>query len=143
MVLLTGKAIRHYSGGPSKVPICANRKYRHYSGNRHYSAYCHFWLSPSASTDTIAGIRHYLTGNIGGPLFSWYALWKWRSAPFDMGTMLVGRCGCPGWALHACHRLVLTLVNTQHVTSPAVLYNCKKNRTRVLICVICNGEGKL
>ena len=27
--------------GPFKAPVCASQKYRHYSGNRPYPAYCH------------------------------------------------------------------------------------------------------
>ena len=50
-------------------------KYRHCSGNRHYSAYCHCWLFlsvPRDFTGTIAGNRHYrgtttvFTGPCGG-----------------------------------------------------------------------------
>ena len=44
------------------VPLCASRNYRHYSGNRPYSAYCRYWLFPSARSDftgTIAVNRHY------------------------------------------------------------------------------------
>ena len=43
---------RAVSGGPSKVPRCAARKYRHYtSGDRRYSTYCHVWLFPSTPSD--------------------------------------------------------------------------------------------
>ena len=53
------------------VPVCASRKYGHCTGNRHYSAYNHYWLFPSVPsnfTDTIAGNRHYSSGIIEGPL---------------------------------------------------------------------------
>ena len=46
-------------------------KYRHYGGNRHYSAYCQYWLFPSVRSDftgTVAGNRHYSTGTIQGSL---------------------------------------------------------------------------
>ena len=51
------------------MPVRDSRKYQHYSGNRHYSEYCHYWLSPAVPRDftgTIAGNRHYSTGTIEG-----------------------------------------------------------------------------
>ena len=53
------------------MPVCVRREYPHYSGNRHYSACCHYWLflpMPSDFTGTIAGNRHYSTGTIEEPL---------------------------------------------------------------------------
>ena len=53
------------------MPECTSRKYRQYSDNRHYSAYCHYWLFlsvPSDITGSIADNRHYPTGAIGGSL---------------------------------------------------------------------------
>ena len=63
--------VRAYTNGSSVVPVCASRKHRHYSGNRHYSAYYHCSLFPSVPSDfagTIAGNRHYSTGTTAGPL---------------------------------------------------------------------------
>ena len=58
--------------GPSVVPVCASRKYKHFSGSRHYSAYrreCPFPSAPNDSMCTIAGIRHYdSTGSREGSL---------------------------------------------------------------------------
>ena len=76
------------SSGPSIVPVCDSRKYRHHTGNRHYSAYRHHWLFPSVPrdcTDTIAGNRHYPTGTIEGPLLYSY----------ELVTILVARFGSP------------------------------------------------
>ena len=45
--------------------------WRHYSGNRHYSAHCHYLLFPSVPSDatgTISGNRHHSTGTIEGPI---------------------------------------------------------------------------
>lgn len=61
------------SNGPSIVTVCASRKYRHYSGNRCYSAHRHFWLTPYVPSQFIgakAGNRYYkyLTSTIDGPL---------------------------------------------------------------------------
>ena len=48
---------------PSIVPVCASRKYWHYSGgNRHHSAYGHYALFPFVPSDftgSMAGNRHY------------------------------------------------------------------------------------
>ena len=48
-----GVTASKYSGGPFIVRVCAinSRKYRHCSGNRHYSAYCQYWLFPSVPSD--------------------------------------------------------------------------------------------
>ena len=48
------------------VQVCA--KHRHYSGNRHYSAYCPYWLFPLAPaifTGTVADNPHYSNGTTG------------------------------------------------------------------------------
>ena len=47
----------------SGIPPC--------SGNRHYSAYCHCWLSPYVPSEfnrAVAGNRHYSAGTTEGPL---------------------------------------------------------------------------
>ena len=41
--------IRVQESGPSIVPICAGRKYRHCNGNRHYSASCPHRVLPSCT----------------------------------------------------------------------------------------------
>ena len=67
----TKRLASNYSSGSSIVPVCVRREYPHYSGNRHYSACCHYWLflpMPCDFTGTIAGNRHYSTGTIEGPL---------------------------------------------------------------------------
>ena len=50
------------NSGPSIMPACSSRIYRHYNGNRDHSANCHHWLFPSVRrnfTGTIAGNPHY------------------------------------------------------------------------------------
>ena len=56
-----------YCSGPSIAPVCVSRKYLHYSGNRHYSAYFHYWLfpyAPSEFTGTMPGNWHYSIGTV-------------------------------------------------------------------------------
>ena len=51
------------SSGPSVVPVCASRKHRHYSGNRHYSLSCFYYSGCShlyqAMSEALAEKRHY------------------------------------------------------------------------------------
>ena len=50
------------AGCTATVTVCPSRKNRHNSGNRHYSAYHHYWLFrsvPSDFTGTISGNGHY------------------------------------------------------------------------------------
>lgn len=72
-----------YRNGPSIVPLCASRKYRHCRGNRHYSPFCHYLLLPSVPsgfTGTIVGNKHYSTGTLEGTLLLYkYPLEDFRS----------------------------------------------------------------
>ena len=57
---------------PSMAQLCPSWKQRHYSGNRHYSMYCQYWLFRYVSSDftgATAGNRHYrgTTMNRGMP----------------------------------------------------------------------------
>ena len=60
-LLLSCTNSEHLSPSMLVVPMCANRNFRHSSGNLHSSAYCHHWLFPfipSRFTGTIADNRH-------------------------------------------------------------------------------------
>ena len=72
--LVSGTNLRSRSAHERRRPrvqcVHYRGKYRHYSGNRHYSAHCDCWrfpFVPSDFTGTIAGSRHYSIGATGGP----------------------------------------------------------------------------
>ena len=97
-----------YSSCPSIVPICASQRHRHYSGMRHCSVYCHYWLSPvvpSNFTGTLAGNRHCLTGIIEGPILYTRCHFSEKKSHYPVipgSHALPAPNRCPGYLLGLC-----------------------------------------
>ena len=72
-------------------------KYRHNIGNRHYSAYCHYWLFSSEPNDfsgALAGDQDYSTGIVEGTLL-YFALESCvlPALQLETGTLQPALCG--------------------------------------------------
>ena len=112
-------------------------KYRHYSGNRHYSTYCHYWLFPSVPRDfagNIVGNRHNSIGTLKGPLRYIIALVVISGSKqvhitvdsYDMTVDFSSTAGChlyTSYSMYSCNNVFVwcSLVCTKYLFARAMV----------------------